>query len=615
MSSEASARRETPRRRWIYWLSWLVVVSGSIGVLAYVFRADKVNFRGEKVDPVSAPSTEVAETNVAEPESVWETEVFADAALAQLNLLGAALKEPAAADRLATSALVVPDFSCGQLRPESLQEVFADDSITVLRGLANQPDAGSPRGLEVLLESLKSLEKPLAGASEIHAKFKISGVDVHESSVTTNVIYQASGRFDSYTVQQTGVWLCRWQRTDDSQPPLLEQIRVEKFEEVIGRGASGALFADCTQAVFRDEPSFAEQILPGIDYWRKGIQSQYGVYPYGHHGIAVGDVNRDGLDDIYVCQPAGLPNRLYLQNLDGTVTDVAAAAGVDWLDRSRGALLIDLDNDGDQDLVASLNEMVIIMANDEGVFAEKTVFRPTGDPGSLAAADYDLDGDLDIFVVNYGQRFLSDGESSGPIPYHDANNGGPNMLLRNDGDWMFTDVTRQCGLDANNRRWSFAASWEDYDADGDADLYVANDFGRNNLYRNDGGTFVDVAAEAGVEDVGSGMSASWADYNQDGKMDLYVGNMFSSAGLRISYQNRFQPQADGTVRASLQRLARGNSLFLNDGDGTFEDVSVEAGVTVGRWAWASKFVDINNDGLEDLVIANGFVTGSDTKDL
>ena len=83
------------------------------------------------------------------------------------------------------------------------------------------------------------------------------------------------------------------------------------------------------------------------------------------------------------------------------------------------------------------------------------------------------------------------------------------------------------------------------------DLYVANDFGRNNLYRNDGGRFVDVAGQAGVEDMASGMSASWGDYNQDGHMDLYVGNMFSSAGNRIAYQQRFKPEAGADARAGI----------------------------------------------------------------
>ncbi len=107
------------------------------------------------------------------------------------------------------------------------------------------------------------------------------------------------------------------------------------------------------------------------------------------------------------------------------------------------------------------------------------------------------------------------------------------------------------------------------------------------------------------------MSVSWGDYNRDGRPDLYVGNMFSSAGQRITYQRQFREGASDSTRASYQRHARGNSLFENAGDGTFRDVSVEAGVTMGRWAWSSNFVDINNDGWEDLVVANGMVTGPD----
>jgi hypothetical protein len=164
------------------------------------------------------------------------------------------------------------------------------------------------------------------------------------------------------------------------------------------------------------------------------------------------------------------------------------------------------------------------------------------------------------------------------------------------------------GLGQNNHRFSFAASWEDYDNDGDLDLYVANDYGRNSLYRNDRGTFRDVAASAGVEDISAGMSVSWGDVNNDGWMDLYVANMFSSAGNRVTYQRRFLPSADAGTRADYQRHARGNSLFVNAGDGTFRDVSESAGVTMGRWAWGSPFADLNHDGLQDIVVANGFLT-------
>ena len=177
------------------------------------------------------------------------------------------------------------------------------------------------------------------------------------------------------------------------------------------------------------------------------------------------------------------------------------------------------------------------------------------------------------------------------------------------------------GMDVNNRRFTLASSWEDYDQDGDPDLYVANDYGRNNLYRNDrdssgNAQFVDVAAEAGVEDMSAGMSVSWSDADGDGDQDLYVSNMWSSAGNRIAYQRQFQKEADQESITGFRRHARGNSLFLNSGNGKFKDVSIEAGVTMGRWAWGSRFADINNDGMQDIIVGNGFITQSgDTGDL
>jgi hypothetical protein len=329
----------------------------------------------------------------------------------------------------------------------------------------------------------------------------------------------------------------------------------------------------------------------------------------GHQGLAVGDVDGDGLDDVFVSQGGGLPNRLYIQQPDGTVVDRAAAAGVDYLDLTTSALLLDLDNDGDQDLVTASGPLVFHSNDGHGNFSMETVF-PTSPVYTLAAADFDSDGDLDIYACKYGSP-----NKNPPLPYHDANNGTPNLMLRNDGHWRFNDVTREIGLDENDRRYSFAAAWVDYDDDGDPDLYVANDFGRNNLYRNDDGMFTDVARAAGVEDISAGMSVTWGDYNADGRMDLYVSNMFSAAGNRTTYQRHFKEDSDGAILSNYQRHARGNSLFENSGDGTFRDVSVDAGVTMGRWAWGSKFVDLNNDGLEDIFVVNGYVTNDDTKDL
>ena len=111
------------------------------------------------------------------------------------------------------------------------------------------------------------------------------------------------------------------------------------------------------------------------------------------------------------------------------------------------------------------------------------------------------------------------------------------------------------------------------------------------------------------------MSVTWGDYNGDGLMDWYGSNMFSAAGGRSTYQRQFQQAASDHARADMQRHARGNSLFLNQGDGTFRDVSQEAGVVMGRWAWASLLCDLNNDGWQDIFVANGYVTGSGSDDL
>ncbi|MBP88320.1 MAG: hypothetical protein CMJ64_16660 [Planctomycetaceae bacterium] len=560
-----------------------------------------------------------------ENDQVALAEDFNESASRQLARVQRFLESGIDSHGVQAQELAGEDFTCPPLRPEHLEVVFGDASVEVARFQKNASATSNSHDVHVggrgLVAALQGLLRPFDPAHARQVALRTVRVELGETEVSSEVHYQGSGPTDGGHLQQNARWVCRWTLGSPNRLPELRSIALEHFEEI--RAKHGKMFSDETAQLFAGDRAYDQQLSRGVEYWRRRLQADFGVGLHGHHGLALGDVNGDRMDDVYLCQPAGLPNRLYLRVADGSLTEASALAGVDWLDRSRSALLVDLDNDSDQDLIIAMNVNVMIMANDgSGRFAEKATYYTSGDPTSLSAADYDADGDLDVYVTGYGSGFLATAEEDDtalghaiPYPYHDANNGGVNLLLQNDGDWRFRDVTEDAGLDINNRRWSFAASWEDFDRDGDADLYVANDYGRNNLYRNDEGRFVDIAAEAGVEDIAAGMSVSWGDYNNDGWMDIYVGNMFSSAGNRIAYQRDFQPSAADATRAQFQRHARGNTLFENLRDGTFRDVSIDAAVAMGRWSWGSKFADLNNDGREDLLVANGYVTGPDTDDL
>jgi len=195
------------------------------------------------------------------------------------------------------------------------------------------------------------------------------------------------------------------------------------------------LFRDVTAAVFGDCPSFHDQLLRGVPYWRAALDSASGIDIYGSNGISVGDIDGDGVDEVYVCQPGGLPNRLYkLQG--GRLEDITARAGVGLLDDTSCALFLDLRNIGRQDLVVlRAAGPVLFLNNSDGTFALRSdAFqfrsRPQGSFTGMSAADYDRDGKLDLYLCSY-TFFQSEDQYRYPAPYHDARNGPPNFLFRN----------------------------------------------------------------------------------------------------------------------------------------------------------------------------------------
>ena len=523
----------------------------------------------------------------------WDSEVRGSQYGAQLDLLIDAFLHHE------SDEVTTPEFRGQEIRPSKLDIVFENAGLTVNRGLP-KPE------MVPLKEIIPNWQ------TKLKSKIKVTRIEPKacEALIT----------FKSPLLQVNTRWKCGW---TGSNPPLLSSLQVLEYEEVTQEGTQ--LLSEVTASVLGTIPAYQDQLLYSTDHWRLRLPRDFGLDPGANHGLAIGDVNGDGLEDVYLCQQGGLPNRLFLQNPDGTMRDFSAESKTDWMDYCAAALLVDLDNDGDKDLVVSQDFTILFMENLDGKGHSDLASGSStkAQSFSLSAADIDLDGFLDVYICGYNPSYSAAraGALGEPVPFHDANNGGNNMMWRNLGDWHFEDVTGQVGLEADNTRFSFAASWEDYDQDGDLDLYVANDFGRNCLYQNQGiqanklPLFVNVASQLEVEDSSAGMSVSWGDYNRDGWMDLYVSNMFSSAGNRITYQEQFKTGTDEETRATYQRMARGNTLFSADGKGGFRDVGEMTKTTMARWCWGSTFADLNNDGWLDILAANGFITAEDTGDL
>ncbi len=452
----------------------------------------------------------------------------------------------------------------------------------------------------------------------IHSSTKLPAGQEGRVEVHTRVRYEFVGEGLGFHREQ---WIGSVELDWEIGPGV--EIRLRKWrnvEETRSRSLA-PVFEDIAASVFAGCASYGAQFVPGVDTWRTVMDGASGIDIYGHNGVAVGDIDGDGFDDLYICQPAGLPNRLYRNRGDGTFEDVTEASGVGLLANTACALFADIDNDGRQDLIVVRASGPLLFLNvGGGKFrlrpdAFHFASPPQGTFTGAAIADYDRDGWVDIYFCLYTYYQGTD-QYRYPMPYYAAENGPPNFMMRNQWDGSFRDVTRETGLSKNNTRFSFGCGWADFDGDGWPDLYVVNDFGRKNLYRNNSdGTFTDVAKEAGVEDVGAGMSVSWIDFDRDGRQDLYVADMWTAAGLRVSMQETFQKSASEEVRAMYRRHAMGNCLYRNRGDGKFEDAGQRSGTLMGRWAWSSDAWDFNHDGLPDLYIANGMISGPQRDDL
>jgi hypothetical protein len=320
--------------------------------------------------------------------------------------------------------------------------------------------------------------------------------------------------------------------------------------------------------------------------------------------VSVTDFDNDGWNDLYFTSSRfGTHNALYRNNHDGTFTDVAGRAGVADVNRpgegvSMGAVWGDYDNDGFEDLfVYKWGHQQLLRNRGDGTFedaSEQAGLRRWMNSNGAIWVDYDRDGLLDLYVAGYFREEVNFWSLTTTRIMHNsfefATNGGKNYLFRNRGDGTFEDVTDAMGV--GSTRWTMAIAAADFNDDGWPDLYLANDYGPEELYLNLEGRGFTLARAGLGDDSKSGMSVSLGDVHNRGRLDVFVTNI-SERGY----------------------LFQGNNLRLNflTELGRFEEVAKGVVADAG-WAWGAQFGDLNNDAFVDLYVTNGFISADRDKD-
>ena len=319
--------------------------------------------------------------------------------------------------------------------------------------------------------------------------------------------------------------------------------------------------------------------------------------------VSVVDFDGDGRPDLYFTNSAfGQPNALYRNKGDGTFEEVAASAGLADLNKpgegvSMGAIWGDIDNDGREDVLVYRYGYLALFRNIDGHhfedITEKAGLRRWVNSNGAIWIDYDRDGLLDLYVTAYFRSDIDLWHLNTTMIMHNsfefATNGGKNLLFHNLGGGKFEDVTDKMGV--GSTRWTLAAASADFNGDGWPDIYLANDYGPEELYLNDHGKRF-VLTTAGLESESkSGMAVALGDAFNRGQLDAFVTNISERGYL---FQN--------------------NNLRVNElsTKGRFRNVA-EGAIADAGWAWGAQFGDLNNDGANELFVANGFISADPKK--
>ncbi|MFZ1688552.1 MAG: VCBS repeat-containing protein [Flavobacteriales bacterium] len=347
-------------------------------------------------------------------------------------------------------------------------------------------------------------------------------------------------------------------------------------------------------------------------------------YLYNGGGVAVGDLNNDGLQDVYFTGTLN-PDKVYLNRGKMTFEDVTSTVLPPHEGWHSGVNMVDVNNDGWLDIHVSRSGWYpetdtrknLLYINKGGIeqggvpsFEEKAEafgIADTGRTTQSAFFDYDADGDLDLFVMNcplQGGKTLTSIEVNALI----ANGKAPSsQFYRNDGG-HFVNVSKQAGIE--NMAYGLGVAISDLNGDDRPDIYVANDYiAPDFMYINNGnGTFSERVKEATRHISNFGMGCDAADFNNDALPDIMTVDMVSEDHVR-SKKNMAGMSSDkfwGVVKVGYHYQYMFNTLQMNNGNGTFSEVAQQGGISKTDWSWTPLFADLDNDGWKDLVITNGY---------
>lgn len=419
----------------------------------------------------------------------------------------------------------------------------------------------------------------------------------------------------------------------------------EKTTPSSGDNADGHEPASTSQSGRFEDRTVESGITFRMSYLPKEQGEKFKINLYDHGcGVVIGDYDGDGHDDLYFLNQLNR-NALYKNKGDGTFVDVTEVAGVGVGDRICVAgTFADYDNDDDQDLFVTSTRGGNLLFENQGQGVFRDVTRQAGlelvaHSSTASFVDLDHDGDLDLIVTNTAQWTLAELESDGKyypgVTSYDDLVVSPkefNNIYRNNGDRTFTDITESSGL--KGQGWGGDVAVFDCDADGLIDVLITNMFGASQLYKNLGGaTFRDVTKEVLGRVSWGAIGAKVLDFNNDGKLDLFISDMHSdmwpppqlpdvvehakkNASLKYQYvtgagMKLIGKQAEVMESRFVDRLQVryddvlfGNSLFKAVQAGRMEEMSDRAGLETW-WPWAIAVGDFDGDGYEDLFLASG----------